>query len=141
MSKFSAFMAQNKVKHENVKYRLSADFLDEEGKPAEWEIRRLGAEENDQLQKQCIVKVPVPGNPNQYTKELNDTLYTVKAICAAVVFPDLNDKDLQDSYHVMGAENLIRKMLSAGDYLRLSNKVSEINGFKNLNEAVDEAKN
>lgn len=141
MSKFSAFMAQNRVKHENIKYRVSADFLDEEGKPAEWELRKLSAEENDQIQKQCIVKVPVTGKPGQFTKELDETLYTVKAICAAVVFPDLNDKDLQDSYHVMGAENLIRKMLSAGDYLRLSNKISEFNGFKNLNDAVEEAKN
>lgn len=29
-------------------------------------------------------------------------------------FPDLNDKDLQDSYGVMGADSLLKAMLTPG---------------------------
>lgn len=141
MSKFSAFMAQNKVKHENIKYRLSADFLDENGEPAEWELKHLGAEENEKIQNESMDKVQIPGKPGQYTRELNMSKYNLKLACRSVVIPDLNDKDLQDSYHVMGAEQLLLKMLSAADYNKLTAKIVNFNGFKGIGEDVEEAKN
>lgn len=141
MSKFNAFLAQNKVKHENIKYRLSADFLDEDGQPAEWELRHLGAEENEQLQRESMVKVSVPGKPGQFNQELDIGKYNLKMACCSVVSPDLNDKELQDSYGVMGAEKLLLKMLSAADYNKLTSKIVEFNGFKSINDDVEEAKN
>lgn len=141
MSKFKAFMAQNKKTHENLKFKLSADFVDEDGNLLEWEIKHLSAGENERIQNECLDKVPVAGKPGQFTRELNMGKYNTKLICHALVTPDLNDKDLQDSYGVMGAEQLILTMLSAADYNRLSAKILEFNGFKDINEDVEEAKN
>jgi hypothetical protein len=60
----------------------------------------------------------------------------------AVVYPDLKNAELQKSYGVMGEERLLKAMLSAGEYVQLSGKIAEINGFDNdVNELVDEAKN
>ena len=42
MSDFSAFMAQNKIKRENVKFVASKGFVDKDGKPIEWELRQIG---------------------------------------------------------------------------------------------------
>ena len=69
-------------------------------------------------------------------------LYTGKLVVACVVYPDLNDAALQDSYGAMGADTLVKKMLTAGEYAALLEKVQEINGYdKDMSELVDEAKN
>ena len=58
------------------------------------------------------------------------------------VYPDLNNLDLQDSYGVMGAEELLKVMLLPGEYANYLGKVQEICGFdKNMNDLVEEAKN
>ena len=50
--------------------------------------------------------------------------------------------DLQDSYGVMGAEELLKVMLLPGEYANYLGKVQEICGFdKNMNDLVEEAKN
>lgn len=142
MSNFSAFLAQNKVKKENVKFAVSDSFLDENGKPIEWELRQIDSSEDKALRKAATQQVKVPGRSNQYRAELDTNMYISKLVTACVVFPNLNDKELQDSYKVMGAENLIEKMLSPGEFAELSAKVTEINGFDvGLNEAVETAKN
>ena len=69
-------------------------------------------------------------------------MYGAKLAAATVVFPDLNDARLQDSYGVMGSDRLLREMLRAGEYQRLLKIVKEINGFGEVtDELVDEAKN
>ena len=41
----------------------------------------------------------------------------------------------------MGAEALLKRMLSPGEYADYVLKVQEINGFQTLQEDIDEAKN
>lgn len=54
----------------------------------------------------------------------------------------MNDAQLQDSYHVMGADALLKKMLMPGEYNEYLLKVQEINGFDVANDdLVAEAKN
>ncbi|MNC83125.1 Phage XkdN-like protein [compost metagenome] len=60
----------------------------------------------------------------------------------SVVYPDLKDAELQKSYGVLGADQLLRKMLLPGEYATLLQKVQSINGFdKDVNELADEVKN
>jgi len=43
---------------------------------------------------------------------------------------------------VMGADLLVKKMLTAGEYAALMEKVQEVNGFdKDMAELIDDAKN
>jgi len=69
-------------------------------------------------------------------------LYLGRLAARCTVFPDLNDKTLQDSYSVMGADHLLRAMLTPGEYAEYLRQVQKICGFDvPFDELVDEAKN
>lgn len=141
-SDFEAFLKKNKKKKENAKYVASKDFVDTSGKPIEWEIRHITTDENDAITKECLKRVPVPGRPGQYTRQLDEVKYSRKLVAASVVYPDLNNKALQDSYGVMKPEDLIGKMIDdAGEYNQFLQFINSFNNFTSLQEDVDEAKN
>ena len=102
----SAFLAENAVPVENIKFVASKRFLGEDGNPIPWEIKTITGTEDEALRKSCAKRVPVPGKKNQYQKETDYDLYLGKLAVACTVFPNLNDKELQDSYKVMGADGL-----------------------------------
>ncbi|MGE4215238.1 MAG: phage portal protein [Anaerotignaceae bacterium] len=136
----SAFL--NPIKEENVKLVVSKRFVDEDGKPAEWEIRAMTDEENREIRKSCKRKIPVKGAYGQYSVEFDDDKYLALVTARCVVYPDLNSAELQNAYGVMGAEGLLRKMLKPGEFTMLSNAVSTINGYDEvLGDLVEEAKN
>ena len=64
-------------------------------------------------------------------------------IATSVVEPNLNNKDLQDSYGVMTPEELIKEMIdNPGEYNNFARFIQEYNGFdETLNEKVEKAKN
>lgn len=137
----SAFLAQNAVKIENVKYAASPRFV-EGGKPVEWEIRCVPGTEDEVLRKDCTRRVGIPGKKGAYTQETDYNLYLGRLAVACTVYPNLNDKELQDSYGVMGADVLLKTMLTSGEYAGYLSKVQEVCGFdKTLQDEVDEVKN
>ena len=98
--------------------------------------------EDEALRKSCAKRVPVPGKKNQYQKETDYDLYLGKLAVACTVFPNLNDKELQDSYKVMGADALLKTMLTPGEYAEYLTKIQEVCGFDTtMQDEVDEAKN
>ena len=101
----------------------------------------MTAEENDEVQRRCMVSVPVPGQRGQYVRELDQIKYAAALLAASVVFPDLNDAALQDGYGVKGAEALLLKMLYTGEYNELAKVVSDVSKVEGLVELVAEAKN
>ena len=54
--------------------------------------------------------------------------YEAMVLAESVVFPDLKDAQLQNSYGVIGAERLLGRLLLAGEYDRLRKAVECING-------------
>jgi hypothetical protein len=69
-------------------------------------------------------------------------MYLGKLAVACTVFPNLNAKELQDSYKVMGAEALLKAMLTPGEYASYVEKVQEVCGFSTpIEEEIEEAKN
>ncbi len=142
MSDLKAFLKQNAIQEENVKFVVSKRFLDDEGKPIEWEIRALTTEEDEAIRKACTRRVPVQGRKGMAMPETDVTEYMGKLAAECTVFPNLNDKELQDSYQVMGADILLKRMLKSGEYSDYLNRVQEINGFNiSLEDQVEEAKN
>lgn len=138
----SAFLAENALPVENIKHPVSPRFVDENGKPMLWELKTITGTEDEALRKSCMKRVPVPGKKNQYQRETDYDLYLGKLAVACTVFPDLNDAALQDSYRVMGAEALLKTMLTPGEYADYLAKVQEICGFDTaLEEEIEEAKN
>ena len=142
MSDFNAFMAQNRLKKEKVKFVASKNFVNDDGTPIEWEIKQISSKEDDALRKMCTRSVKLQGKANRYTMELDSTLYVGKLAAACTVYPNLKDAELQKSYGVMGDDELLKAMLSPGEYAEYGNKVSEVNDFDvSLDDKVEEAKN
>ncbi len=138
MSNFEAFMIENK--NEEIEYVVSDRFKNPDGRVIPFKLRTITSKENNDIRKDCYTKVQVPGRRGQYTREFDSTKYIREITLACVTFPNLNDKQLQDFYKVMGASELLEIMLTPGEYDNLSAKVQEINGY-NLEEKVEEAKN
>lgn len=142
MSNFSMFMKANKIQKQNVMHPVTKSLVDEKGNPLEWEIKPLTTKENEAIRESCTVDVPVKGKPNMFRPKVDMNKYQTKLICAAVVSPDLNNAELQNSYGVMCPEDLIKEMVDdPAEYTDLLILVQNISGFKTLQDEVDEAKN
>lgn len=141
MSKFKAFLAQNVAKMENKKVVVSKRFKGENGKPIEWEIRAIDSEENEELQRRAMVTVNVPGKRGAVTREMDNVKYTSMLLTASVVYPDLYDAELQDSYGVKTPEALLKKMLYPAEEAVLAQEVVNFQNADDLDSLVDEAKN
>lgn len=137
----SAFLAQNAKKVDNRKITASNRFLDEDGRPMEWEITCITAGENQKIRKESVRNIPVTGKRGQYTQDFDVAQYQAKLAVRCTVFPDLNDKELQDSYGALSAEQLISTMLTPGEFDDYILAITELNGFNTEGELVDEAKN
>ena len=137
-----AFLAENALKSETVKFAASKRFIGEDGKPMEWELQAITSQEDEEIRKECTKRVQVVGKKGQYTKELDADKYTGMLAVHCTVFPDLHNAELQDSYRVKSADALLKTMLLAGEYADYLVKVQEICGFnEDFDEKVEEAKN
>lgn len=143
MSQFTLFMKQNKIQKTNVKYPAVKSLKDENGDTLQWELKHLTSRENDLIRDECTSEIPIAGKPNMYRPKLNASLYLRKLIAASVVYPDLYDAQLQDSYGVKSPEDLIYAMVDEpGEYSELAAYIQKLNGFDvTLEEKAEQAKN
>lgn len=141
MSDFSAFMFGNALQDDIVNFVVSRRFV-QDGKPIEWQLKAIDSDLDERLRKECTVRTPIVGKKGQYTQDIDTDKYIAKMCVACIVYPNLNDVELQSSYNVMSGEDLLKKMLKSGEYTELKAKVMEINGYNlTMDELIDEAKN
>ncbi|SDT26023.1 Phage XkdN-like tail assembly chaperone protein, TAC [Paenibacillaceae bacterium GAS479] len=134
------FFAQNAVQSEPQEVLVSDRFLDESGHPAAWKLRAISEELNEELRAASMKRTK--GKGSQGMPELDYNAYLGRMVAACIVYPDLNDAELQQSYGVRGSASVVRKMLLAGEFANLAAKVQEINGFdRDVSELSDEVKN
>jgi hypothetical protein len=127
---------------QNVMHPVTKSLVDENGNPLLWEIKPLTTKENEVIRESCTIEVPVKGKPNMYRPKTDMNKYQAKLMCAAIVNPDLNNAELQNSYGVMTPEDLLKEMVdNPAEYTDLMLFVQQISGFTTLQEDVDEAKN
>ena len=143
MSKSSAFMKENKKVKENEKFAPTASLIGEDGTPIRWEFGHITSKENVALRDANTIEVQVTGKPNLFRPKLNTSKYLMDMIVKATVFPDLYDKELQDSYGVMTPNDLVYAMVDdAGEMQDFQLWMQKFQGFtKTLDEKVEEAKN
>ena len=111
MSNLSLFLKKNKVQKENTFYAATKSLCDEKGNPLKWELKAITTKDNDEIRDDCTIEVPVKGKPNMFRPKVNSALYAAKMLAASVVFPDLNNAELQDSYGVTTPHDLVREMV------------------------------
>lgn len=147
MSELAAFFKQNKKEKKNEFFAASKDFVDAEGKPIMWELRHIPTVTMKKIETECT---EIKGKNNI---KFDSGLFQRKKVAAAVVFPNLRDAALVDSYmsgysqEDRTPENLIVLMLdNYKEFLALQRKVEEMNGFaedadKAAKEIIETAKN
>ena len=143
MGNLSLFLKKNKKVRTNTFYAATKSLCDENGKPLEWEIKALTTKESEDIRTECTTEVPVTGKPGMVRPKVDTKAYIAKLIAACVVFPDLYNKDLQDSYGVKTPEDLLKEMVDDPvEYNALAEFIQNFNGLdESLDEKVEEAKN
>lgn len=137
----SAFFKENEIVKEPVKYVASKRFVDADGKPMEWELRALSNEEIDTIQAHCTKNVPVKGT-REYHKEFDRTKFIVKFTLESIVFPNLNDTELQENRGAIGAEALLKDLLTPGELSDLYLAAAEASDFESgMKDKIKTVKN
>lgn len=135
------FFKQNAVEIENKKVAVSKRFIDKEGKPLEFEIKAISAADDQILRDSCTKLKEIPGKQGQFIPQTDAGKYSMLLTSACVVYPNLGDSELQDSYGVKTKSELLGAMLLPAELQDLFTEVQKINGFKTLGELENEAKN
>ena len=136
MSSLKAFL--NPIKVENKEVVISDRFV-EDGKPVPFIIRPVTQEENEEILRR-FRKTMKKGKDVQET--FDQIGYSHELAATAVVFPDLNDADLQKAYGVLGGTKLLKKMLLIGEFATLAEEVRNLSGLEeDINDDIEEAKN
>ncbi len=143
MSNLSVFLKKNKKERANTFYAASKSFVGEDGKPIQWEIKPLTTVEDERIREECTREIPVEGRKGLFRQKIDANAYMVKQMVAAIVFPNLYDAALQDSYGVKTPEALLKEMVdNPSEFIDLSNFIREYSGFdKDMESEVEEAKN
>lgn len=137
MSTLKAFL-QPSVAGQTREVIVSERFKGEDGKTVPFVIQAISQEENDRLSRQSQVKENVKG---QRIERLDRSLYTKRLILACVKEPDLRSKEICDYYGTIDPLDVPGKMLSVGEYGLLVDAIMDLNGVKDAQEKLEEAKN
>ena len=143
MSNLKSFLKENKKKKENAFYPASENFLDDNGTPMLWEIKPLSATDNERIKEECTTIVETKDRGYKMYPKIDSKMIQVKQIVASVVFPDLLNAELQDSYGVKEPEDLVFALLSeAGEYQNLVMFIQKYNRLNiTIDEKIEDAKN
>lgn len=143
MSELNRFLKKHKVVKNNIKIAATKSLCDEKNQPLLWEVKALTTKEDSIIREECTVDVPVTGKPGLFRPKFNSNRYLEKMAARCIVYPNLNDKELQDSYGVMCAEDLVKEMLDdPGEFNGFMTKLQEFHGFtESFQDKVEEAKN
>lgn len=133
-----AFLNTGNKTTETFEYVPTQKFKDENGKAIPWVFKKLSIDEYEAIRDECTsINFADKGKT-----KFNNTLFNKKFVCNSIVEPNLNNAELQDSYGVKKAEDLVTLMFdNAGEYYNLLGYLLEVNGFKGFSEDAEEAKN
>lgn len=142
MSDLSLFLKENKKKKENGFFPATKSLCDANGKPLMWEIKPLSTRDDQELRDECMVQKLIPGKNGERQLKFDSQKYLVRMMTACIIFPDLDDKKLQDSYGVKSAEDLIVEMIDDPDeFNEFAGFIQEYSGFDDIVDVEQKAKN
>lgn len=132
------FLKKNNEVNDTFEYTPTNKFVDEKGKAIPWVFKKLSIDEYEKIREECTsINFADKGKT-----KFNNTLFNKKFVCNSIVEPNVNSAELQDSYGVKKAEDLVTKLFdNAGEYYNLLGYLLEVNGFKSVGEYAEEAKN
>jgi hypothetical protein len=137
------FLKQSKKTKPNTFYVASENFTDDKGNPIPWEIKSLSTKDNERIKDECTTIIETRDKGFRAYPKIDVKRLTAMQVVASIVFPDLYNAELQDSYGVKEPEELLFAMLDeAGDYQNLVQFVQRFNKLNvTLDEKIEDAKN
>ena len=136
MSKLGAFL--NPVATEATRDIVISERFKENGAAVKMTIRAITQEENNDLIKLSTTPVKEKG---QVHDRFDKAKYQARLVVACTVSPDFADAELCKRYGAVNPLDVPGRMLFAGEFVRLIEEIMDINGFKDLEEKAEEAKN
>ena len=136
MSKLYAFLHPEPI--ENKEVIVSQRFKDENGEVLPFKIRALTQHDNNMISKKCFKTVKSAGG--QTTKEIDYVAYQMNIVLYGTVEPNFSDKELCDHFGSPDPLYAIENMLTAGEFAKLVNAISDLSGFGS-DATANEAKN
>lgn len=131
-----SFFKENNLKIEKVDYVASDRFKDEKsGNPIVWEIKILSNKEIEKLTKE---HTKIKFINHKKVEELDQEAFGKDLLVKCILYPNLHDSELQDSYGLMDAYELLEELLTAGELGALAQKVNELHSY--AENRVDEIK-
>lgn len=101
----SFFLAENVEQIEPVEIAVSKRIKDADGNPVVWKIKPVPTDVANAIQNECIIG-------KGRSRDFDSIKYQQKMAAASVIYPNLNNAQLQDSWGVKTPDALLMKMLS-----------------------------
>ena len=133
----NGFFKSNAKSLPDVKVVVSERFTNEDGTPIEWVLHPISTKKVEEITKRNTKTTIKNGKKESVVNEENLNAELLEAV---VLYPSLNDADLQDSYGVSSANELLSVMLYPGETQVLTNALQEVMAGTKAND-IDELKN
>lgn len=133
----NGFFKSNAKSLPDVKVVVSERFINEDGSPIEWVLHPISTKKVEEITKRNT-KTTIKNGKKEST--VNEENLNAELLEAVVLYPSLNDAELQDSYGVSSANELLSVMLYPGETQVLTNALQEVMAGTKAND-IDELKN
>lgn len=133
----NGFFKSNAKSLPDVKVVVSERFTHEDGSPIEWVLHPISTKRVEEITKRNTKTTIKNGKKESVVNEENLNAELLEAV---VLYPSLNDAELQDSYGVSSANELLSVMLYPGETQVLTNALQEVMAGTKAND-IDELKN
>lgn len=133
----NGFFKSNAKSLPDVKVVVSERFTNEDGSPIEWVLHPISTKKIEEITKRNT-KTTIKNGKKEST--VNEENLNAELLEAVVLYPSLNDAELQDSYGVSSANELLSVMLYPGETQVLTNALQEVMAGTKAND-IDELKN
>lgn len=133
----NGFFKSNAKSLPDVKVVVSERFTNEDGTPIEWVLHPISTKKVEEITKRNTKTTIKNGKKESIVNEENLNAELLEAV---VLYPSLNDAELQDSYGVSSANELLSVMLYPGETQVLTNALQEVMSGTKAND-IDELKN
>lgn len=133
----NGFFKSNAKSLPDVKVVVSERFTNEDGTPIEWVLHPISTKLVEEITKRNT-KTTIKNGKKEST--VNEENLNAELLEAVVLYPSLNDAELQDSYGVSSANELLSVMLYPGETQVLTAALQEVMAGTKAND-IDELKN
>ena len=132
-------MSQNVIKAEPVEAVISERFRKEDGSAEVWRFGAITGAEDEELRREASVRRAAADGLGAYVTETDYNKYVGLLAARCVLYPDLTNVELQNSYKVYSPDALLKTMLTAGEFAEAAAVAQRASGF-DMTEAVEAVK-